>query len=141
MVAPTQVKCGSGRVAALAPTPLPSTASKRKSSRAGYSDSSTTLFEPVDLVDEEHVAGGEVQKDRAESALVVDRRPGADLDRHAKLVGDDVRERRLAEARRAAQQHVLDRLAAAARRLEKDAEVLADLLLADVLARAIAGAA
>ena len=87
----------------------------------------------MDLVDEEHVARGEVQKDGAQGALVVDGRARADLDRHAELVGDDVGQRGLAETGRTAEKHMLHRLIAAARRLEKDAQVLADLLLADVL--------
>src|SRR5581483_10397877 len=48
---------------------------------------------------------------------------------------DDVRERRLAKPGRTAQQDVLDRVAAAASRLEEDAQVLAHLLLADILAQ------
>ena len=38
--------------------------------------------------------------------------PGRRPDRHAELVGDDVGERRLAEPRRAVEQHVIERLAA-----------------------------
>ncbi len=91
-------------------------------------------IQAMDLIDEEDVSRGQVEKDRAERALVVDRGPGADLDRDAELVGDDVRERCLAETRRAAQQHVLDGLVPATRRLEKDAEVLPHLLLTHVLA-------
>src|ERR1700682_3274778 len=87
----------------------------------------------VDLVDEEDVTGGEVQQDRAERALVVDRRTRADLDRHAQLVGNDVGERGFAESGRAAKQDVLDRLAAATGRLQQYAEVLAPLLLPDIL--------
>ena len=64
---------------------------------------------------------------------MVDGRTRADLDGDAELVGDDVRERRLAEAGRTAQQHVLHRLASAPRSLQQDAEVFAYLLLADVL--------
>ncbi len=87
----------------------------------------------MDLVDEEHVTRREVQQDRPERALVIDGRTGADLDGHAELVGDDVREGRLAEAGRPAQKHVLHRLAPAPRSLEEDAEVFPHLSLPDVL--------
>src|SRR5439155_394439 len=68
----------------------------------------------VDLVDEEDVAGGEVQKNRSQRALVVDGRAGAHLDGDAELVGDDVGERGLAKAGRPAQQDMLHGLAPAA---------------------------
>ncbi len=92
--------------------------------------------EPVDLVDEEDIAGGEVQKDGTQRALVVDGRPRADLDRDPQLVGDDVRERGLSQSGRTTEQHVLDWLIAAARGLEQDAEVLAHLHLAHIVSKA-----
>ena len=51
---------------------------------------------------------------------------------HAEFVGDDVRQRRLAEARRAEQQHMVERFAAHFRRADEDFELLARLHLADV---------
>ena len=60
-------------------------------------------------------------------------RPGRGADRHAQLVGDDVGERRLAEAGRAVEQHVVERLAALARRRDRHVQVLADAVLADVV--------
>src|SRR6185369_5000599 len=51
----------------------------------------------------------------------------------AELVGDDVRERRLAEPGRAEQEDVVHRLAAALGRADEDLELLARLRLADVL--------
>src|SRR5437773_5516974 len=90
--------------------------------------------EAMDLVDEEDIARAQVQEDGSKRPLVVDRRAGADLDGDAELVGDDVGERRLAQAGRSAQKHVLHRLVPAARGLEQDAQVVAHLFLADVLA-------
>ena len=52
---------------------------------------------------------------------------------HAHLVREDLRERGLAEARGAGQEQVIERLAAAARRLDEHAEVLLVLGLADVV--------
>jgi hypothetical protein len=51
----------------------------------------------------------------------------------AELVGDHVRERGLAEPRRAGEQEVIERLAALARRPHADLEVLDRVALADVL--------
>ena len=53
--------------------------------------------------------------------------------RDAQLGGDDVRERRLAEPGRAVEQHVVEHVAARARGGDLHAQVLAHVLLADVL--------
>jgi len=58
-------------------------------------------------------------------------RRGADRDAH--LVGNDVGERGLAEAGRAVQQDVIERLAPLLRGGDRHLEVLADAILADVL--------
>ena len=63
---------------------------------------------------------------------LLEHRPRGLAQVHAELVGDDVRERRLAEAGRAEQQHVVHRLAAHLRRADEDLELLARLRLADV---------
>ena len=68
-----------------------------------------------------------------EVARARDHRPGGQAQPGAHLARDDVRERRLAETRRAGQQDVVERLAAALRRRQEDREVLADLRLPDVL--------
>ncbi len=52
------------------------------------------------------------------------------LDGHAQLGGDDPRQRRLAQARRPVQQHVVHRLSAAARGFNGDREIFFDLGLA-----------
>src|SRR5262249_35929078 len=52
---------------------------------------------------------------------------------HGELVRDDRREGRLAEPRRPAEEHVVEHVAACARRLDLDTQVLAHGLLADVL--------
>ena len=59
--------------------------------------------------------------------------PGRRSHRHAQLVADDIGERRLAESGRAVEQHVIERLAALARRGDRHVEVLAHALLADVV--------
>ena len=70
--------------------------------------------EPVDLVDEEHVAGLELGQDRGHVRLAVDRRPGHRRAGRAHLGGDDPGQRRLAEPGRA-------RPAARARRARRGA--------------------
>ena len=89
--------------------------------------------EPVDLVDEQHVIGLEVGEDGGQVARPLEHRPGRMAQVHGHLVGDDVRERGLAEPGRPEQQHVIQRFAPLARRLDEDGELPADLLLADVL--------
>ena len=49
------------------------------------------------------------------------------------LVGDDVRQRGLAESRRPEDQHVIQRLAAHARRLNEDLHLRLDVRLPDVI--------
>ena len=87
----------------------------------------------MDFVDEEHFARLQVRQHRGEIARLLDHRPRGRPDRHAELVGDDVGERRLAEPRRAVEQHVIERFAALLRRGNRDVQVLADAVLADVL--------
>ena len=85
----------------------------------------------VDLVDEEHVARLERGEDRGDVALALERRAGDLADADAELLADDLRERGLAEAGRAREQDVVERLAARLRRVERDRELLLHALLAD----------
>ena len=89
--------------------------------------------QPVDLVDEENVARLERGEDRRHVALPLEAGPGDAADADAELLTDDVREARLAEAGRADEQHVVERLLARARCLKRDLELLLDALLADEL--------
>ena len=92
--------------------------------------------QPMDLVDEQHVARLEVGQERGEVAGALEHGTRRLAQVHAELVRDDVRQRRLAEAGRTEQQHVVERFAALPRRLDEDRELLADLFLADVLGEA-----
>src|SRR5581483_2224764 len=87
----------------------------------------------MDLVDEQDVARLEVGEDRGEVAGALEHRGGSRAQVHAELARDDVGERGLAEPRRAEEQHVVERLGPRARRLDEDLELLAHLLLADVV--------
>ena len=87
----------------------------------------------MNLVDEEDVALLQIGEQRREIAGLGDHRArgGAEID--AELARHDLSERGLAEARGSGEQHVVERLAAAARRLDEDPEIGADLGLADEL--------
>src|SRR6185295_2562641 len=93
--------------------------------------------EAVDLVDEQDVAVLEVGEQRREIAGLGDyrARSGAEADAH--LARQDPGERGLAESRRAVEQDMVERLAAALRGVDEDAEVLARRLLADELGEAL----
>ena len=67
------------------------------------------------------------------SPLICSVGAGGLLKVHAQFVGDDGGQRRLAQSRRAVEQHVIERLAARAGGLDGYREVLFDLLLADEL--------
>jgi hypothetical protein len=86
---------------------------------------------PVQLVDEQHVAVVQPGQDRGEVAGVGDRGAAGQAHRGRHLGGDDHRQRGLAEAGRAVEQHMVERLAAGAGGLNEHRQVLARGLLAD----------
>ena len=90
---------------------------------------------PVDLVDEDDVAVLDRREDRRD-VLPLERRAGDRADADAELLADDVREARLAEAGRADEQDVVERLAACLRRCERDPELLLHALLPDEVGEA-----
>jgi len=83
----------------------------------------------VDLIGEQHVAGAERREDGRQIALPLEHRPAGDGDLHPHLTGQNERERCLAEARRACQQHVIEWLPALTRSLQENAELVAHGLL------------
>ena len=85
---------------------------------------------PVDLVDEEDVALLQRGQDRGHVLPLDGRaRDGANAD--AELLADHIGEAGLAEAGRAGEQDVIERLAAGASRRQRDRELLLDPLLTD----------
>ncbi len=68
-----------------------------------------------------------------ERTLVLDDWTVRHVERDAHLMRKDLRERRLAEPRRAAEEHVIERLVALLRRFDEDAQILFVLLLTDVV--------
>ncbi len=85
--------------------------------------------EAVDLVDEEHIARREVGEQPRQVARLVQHGTRGDLELRVHLVGDDVGQRGLAQARRAVEQYVVERVAPHEGGPDEDAEVLHDLLL------------
>ncbi len=85
------------------------------------------------LVDEEDVALLQIGQQGGEVTGLFDGRAAGDADLHPHLVGDDARQRRLAQTRRAVEQDVVHRLAPALGRFEIDFQVLLDLFLSDVV--------
>ena len=73
----------------------------------------------------------EVRQDCGEVARALDGWAGGDAHRDAHLSGDDVRERRFAEAGRAIEEQVVERFVALLGGVDGDAEVVFELLLAD----------
>ena len=99
----------------------------------GIQDLLHDMAEPMDLVDEQHVALAEAGEHGGEVAGALDRRAGGRANLRTHLRRDDVRQRRLAEARRAVQQDVVDRLGPMLRSVDQDRQVLLDPILAGEL--------
>ncbi len=86
--------------------------------------------ETVNLVDEQHIPRLEIGELPREIARLADDGAGGRMEIDAELARDDLRQRRLAEARRPDEQHVIERLAARFGGLDEDAEILARRFLA-----------
>ena len=91
----------------------------------------------MNFVDEQNVALREVGQKRGQIARLFNRWAGGDADVHTHFIGNDTCKRGLAQARRAIEQDVIQRLVSAACRLDIDREVLLDLLLSIILAQAL----
>ncbi len=89
--------------------------------------------EPMDLVDEQHVARLQVGQQGGEIAGPFEHRPRGLAQVHAQLARQDVGERGLAQSRRTEDQRVIQRLAALDRRLHENLHLRLDLLLADIV--------
>ncbi len=103
----------------------------------GVQDLLDGRIEAMDLVHEEDVLGLEIRQDSGQVAGPGDHRPGGQAQAGAHLARHDVGQRRLAQARRARQQDVIERLAAPSGRGQEHGKVVADLVLADVLAEGL----
>ena len=83
----------------------------------------------MNLIDKEHIALVEIGQQTRQIARLVEHGTRGHFELRTHLVGDDTRQRGLAQTRRAVQQHVVERLATHQRRANEDVEVLDNLLL------------
>jgi len=86
----------------------------------------------VDFVDEQHVVLLEIGQQCGQVLGLFQHRAAGLAQVHAQLVGNDVRQRGLAQARRAEQQHVVQRLVTLFGGTDKDLQLLAHLGLAHI---------
>ncbi len=87
----------------------------------------------MDLVDEQHVVGFEVGQDCREIPGALQDRAGGLSEADAHFVGYDMCQRCLAEPGRAENQDVIERFTATSRGLDKNAHLLLDRRLPDIL--------
>ena len=87
----------------------------------------------MDLINEEHVALLQIGQQGGKVAGLLNGRAAGDADLHPHLVGDDARQRGLAQARGAIEQDVIHRLTAPLGGFQIDFQVLLDLVLSDVV--------
>jgi len=90
-------------------------------------------IEAMNLVNKEHIAFVKIGQYSSEIARFFDDRAGGRLERRTHFVGDDVGERCFAQSGRPRQQYVVECLATLESGLHKDAQILLDLFLPDVI--------
>src|SRR6266702_3677898 len=90
-------------------------------------------LQAVNFVEKENLFLFERGQDRCQVTFALQQRPGAGFDRNVQFVGADLRQRGLAQSRRAVQEDVVQRFAAAARRVDSNLNIFFDALLPDVL--------
>src|SRR5262249_5195277 len=96
----------------------------------GIKDLFHCRVEPVDLVDEKHVALFQIGEESCEIARLRDHRARRGAKIYAELPRHDLRQSRLAEPGRPDEQHVIERFMAGARGLDGDGEGRARPVLA-----------
>ena len=89
----------------------------------------------VDFVDKQHVAAGKVGQQAGQIARALDGRAAGHADVLPHLAGDDARERRLAQTRRAVEQNVVERIPSLPGGLNIDVQAVLHRLLPDVFAQ------
>ncbi|MNT08824.1 hypothetical protein D3C72_1435780 [compost metagenome] len=91
----------------------------------------------MDLVDEQHIVRLQVGQQRGQVAGLFDHRAGGHAQGHAQFVGDDMAEGGLAQAGRAEDQHVVQRIATTLGGLDVDLHLLAHRHLAEVVGKSL----
>ena len=137
MVAPTSVNFARSILTERAAGPCTDNEIELKILHGGIEDFLHRRIEPVNLVDEQHVALLEIGEERGKIAGLGNDRAGRGAKVYAELARHDLRKRRLAEPGRADEQHMVERLLARPRGLDENGEVRARLLLADEFGEAL----
>src|SRR5260370_31646668 len=91
----------------------------------------------MDFIEEEKLADLDRRENRREVALALEQRAGTGLDRNAQFIGDNLRKRSLTKTWRAIEQHVIERIAAAAGGFDGDQDIFLDARLADEVRHAL----
>ncbi len=86
----------------------------------------------MNLVDEKDIMLPQIRQQRDKIPLPLESGAGGHPDLHPHFIGDDLGQRRFAEARRTVKQGVVERLSAPAGGLKKNRKVFLGLLLPDV---------
>ena len=89
-------------------------------------------LQTMNFVEEENLFSVERSENSGEVAFTFEQRAGACFDRDVQFVGDNLRKSGFAQARRAVEQNVIERFAAATRGFDSDGDVFFHALLPDV---------
>src|SRR5262249_52387000 len=91
----------------------------------------------MNFIDKEDVPLLKIGEERGKVARLSDHRPRGHLKIHTKLARHDLGKRRLSEARRSGEQHVIQRLAPPARGVDENLKIGACLRLPDEFSQAL----
>ena len=87
----------------------------------------------MNFVNEQNIARREIRQQRSQIPGLFDRRAGGHTDARTHFVGDDACERRLAETRRAVEQHMVERLIAPSGGFNINGKVALGLFLSGIV--------
>ena len=93
------------------------------------------MAQTVNFIDEQHVAGVQICKNRRQIPGALNRGAACYADIVTHFGGDDARERRLAQPRRTVKQNVIQRFAPRRCRLHIDAQAFLQLFLTEVIGK------
>src|SRR6266849_8199016 len=94
-------------------------------------------LQAMNFIEKENLLFFERCQDGGQVAFALQQWPRAGLDRHVQFIGDDLRQRGLSQAGRSVEQHVVQRLAAAPRRVYRNLNIFLDAFLPDIFFQAL----
>ena len=86
----------------------------------------------MNFIDKKNVVLFQIRQKRRQIARPLNRRSARDTEIHAELIGDDIRQRRLAQPRRPVEQHMIQRLFTRTRRFDVHGYIFAQIRLPDI---------